>query len=130
MNHTIKRYSRNALYGFLAWLIPFIISFFFYTKEGKLTIDLHLFKSIMIVVGCASAAYLLISYFKKIEAEYLNEGIRVGVVWLVVNILLDLLILVPMSGMFIADYFAQIGLRYLAIPAMSVSVGTALSNKK
>ncbi len=28
------------------------------------------------------------------------------------------------------DYFTQIGIRYLAIPAMSISVGTALENKK
>jgi hypothetical protein len=35
-----------------------------------------------------------------------------------------------MSGMSIADYFAQIGIRYLAIPAISIAVGTALENKK
>jgi len=32
--------------------------------------------------------------------------------------------------MSIADYFAQIGLRYLVIPAMSITVGAALENKK
>jgi hypothetical protein len=35
-----------------------------------------------------------------------------------------------MSGISIADYFIQIGIRYLAIPAMSVAVGTTLENKK
>ena len=30
----------------------------------------------------------------------------------------------------IPDYFAQIGLRYLAIPAMCIAVGTALKNKE
>jgi hypothetical protein len=46
------------------------------------------------------------------------------------KIMLDLLVLLPMSGMPILDYFAQIGLRYLVIPAMSITVGTALANKK
>ena len=84
----------------------------------------------MIAIGSVSAAYLLISYFKKIESDYFQEGIIVGTVWFCENILLDLLILIPMSGMTIPDYFAQIGIRYLAIPAMCIAVGTAVANKK
>jgi uncharacterized membrane protein YpjA len=106
------------------------VSFFFYTREGKLTIDIFLFKTIMIVVGSITGAFLLVSYFKKITVDYLKEGIIVGVVWFGINILLDLLVLIPMSGMSISNYFTQIGLRYLVIPAMSIAVGTTLANKK
>lgn len=56
----MKKYPKNILYGFFAWLIPFVASFFFYTREGELTIDIFLFKSIMIVVGSFSAAFLLV----------------------------------------------------------------------
>ncbi len=126
----MNKYVRNVLYGFLAWLIPFVASFFFYSREGKLTIDIFLFKSIMIVIGSFSAAILLISYFKNIKNDYLKEGIIVGLVWFGINIVLDLLILIPMSGMSIMGYFMQIGLSYLAIPAMSIAVGTSLENKK
>ena len=126
----MNKYVRNVLYGFLAWLIPFVASIFFYSSEGKLTIDIFLFKSIMIVVGSFSAAILLISYFRNINVDYLKEGIIVGLMWFGINIVLDLLILIPMSGMSIMDYFMQIGLRYLAIPAMSVAVGASLENKK
>jgi len=125
-----NKYIRNLLFGLLAWLIPFLASFLFYTKEGKLTIDILFFKSIMLVVGSISAAFLLIFYFKKIDTGYFKEGIIVGVFWFVLNILLDLLVLVPMSGMSVPNYLMQIGLGYLAIPAMSVTVGTALANKK
>src|SRR5512136_869481 len=104
-----KKYLKNVLYGFLAWLIPFLASLFFYSKEG-LTIDIFLFKSIMIVVGSISAAILLVLYFKEIRGAYLKEGIIVGVVWFGINILLDLLILIPISGMSIADYFPRIGI--------------------
>jgi hypothetical protein len=130
MNASPKKYLKNTLYGFLAWLIPFVASFFFYTREGKLTIDVFLFKSIMIVVGSVSAAFLLVSYFKAINANHLREGVIVGLAWFSINIALDLLVLVPMSGMSVSDYFAQIGLRYLVIPAMSITVGAALENKK
>ena len=126
MNKTI----RNILYGFLAWLIPFVAAFFFYSKEGGLVIDIFLFKSIMIVVGAISGAFLLVSYFKRIHANYLMEGIVVGFTWFAINILLDLLVLVPMSEMSRADYFAQIGLRYLVILVMSIMVGAVLANKK
>ncbi len=126
----MKKYLKNVLYGFLAWLIPFIASFLFYSREGGLTIDVFLFKSIMIIVGSISAAFLLISYFKRVDADYLKEGIMVGVIWFGINILLDLMVLIPMSGMLITDYFTQIGLRYLVIPAMSITVGATLANRK
>ena len=121
---------RNILYGFLAWLIPFVTAFFFYSQDGGLVIDIFLFKSIMIVVGAISGAFLLISYFKKISNSYLREGIIVGLTWFSINIILDLLVLIPMSGMSVADYFTQIGLRYLVMPVMSIMVGAALANKK
>ena len=127
--HT-KTHLKKVLYGILSWLIPFVSSFFFYTREGQLTIDVFLFKSIMIIVGSVSAAFLLVSYFKKITAHHLREGIVVGLTWFGINIALDLLVLIPMSGMTVSDYFARIGLRYVAIPAMSVAVGAALANVK
>jgi uncharacterized membrane protein YpjA len=125
MNKTL----RSVLYGFLAWLIPFVSAFFFYSKEGGLTIDIFLFKTIMIVVGAIVGAFLLVSYFKRINANYLMEGIIVGIVWFVINILLDILVLLPMTEMALPDYFAEIGLRYLVIPVMSIMVGAALENK-
>ncbi|WP_292463614.1 hypothetical protein [Methanolobus sp.] len=125
-----NKYLKNLGYGFLSWLIPFLTSFLFYTREGKLTIDIFLFKSIMIVVGSTTAAFLLISYFRNIGADYLKEGIILGLAWFSINILLDLVVLVPMSGMSLGNYFAQIGLRYMVIPAMCITIGATLKNKK
>ena len=126
----MKKQLRNILYGFIAWLIPFAASFFFYTREGKLTIDIFLFKTIMIIVGSITGSILLIFYFRKIETDFFKEGIAVGAVWFSLNILLDLAVLIPMSGMSLPVYFTQIGLRYLVMPAMSMAVGTALADKK
>ena len=125
MNKTL----RNILYGILAWLIPFVSAFFFYSKEGGLIIDIFFFKTIMIVVGSIVGAFLLVSYFKRISANYLMEGIILGITWFIINVVLDMLILIPMSGMALPDYFAQIGLRYLVMPVMSIMVGAALENK-
>lgn len=126
----MKKHFKNLLFGFLSWLIPFIASIFFYTKEGTLTVDVFLFKSIMIVVGSISAAILMVLYFKKINKDYLKEGIVIGLGWFAINIILDLLVLLPMSGMSVPDYFAQIGIRYLVIPVMGIMIGKVLINKK
>ncbi|MDO8897966.1 MAG: hypothetical protein Q7V19_09980 [Bacteroidales bacterium] len=126
----MNKHFRNLLYGFLAWLIPFVASIFFYTEEGGLRIDIFFFKTIMIIVGSISGAVLLISYFKRINKGYLKEGIYVGFTWFVINILLDLLVLIPMARMAISDYFLQIGLRYLVMPIMSIMIGAALEIKK
>lgn len=47
----MKKYLIIALYGFLTWLVPFVVSFFFYTQDGVLIIEEALFKSIMVVTG-------------------------------------------------------------------------------
>jgi hypothetical protein len=126
----MKKYFKIVLYGFLAWLVPFVSAFFFYTRDGKLNIDIFLFKTIMIIVGSFTGAILLVSYFKKVNENYLTEGVLIGVIWFCINILLDLVVLLPMSKMPIPEYFAQIGLRYLVMPAMSIAVGTALAQQK
>ncbi len=124
MNKTLK----IALFGFLTWLIPFVVSFFFYSKEGQPLIDIFLFKSIMIVVGSLTAASLLVLYFRGLKKDYLKEGVIVGLAWFAINIIMDLAVLVPMSGMSIGSYFAQIGLRYIIIPTMSTAMGYVADN--
>lgn len=126
----MNKYLKIVLFGFVAWLIPFVASFLFYTSEGTLTVDVRFFKSAMFVIGTATAAVLLVSYFKKVEADYLKEGVRVGLIWFIVNIGLDVLVLVPMAKISLADYFTLIGFGYLAIPIMCTMVGAALANKK
>ncbi len=126
----MKQYLKLVLFGFLAWLIPFIISIFFYDKTGHLVIgDIFLFKSVMIVTGATTGAVLLVLYFNKVHERYLYHGILTGIVWLAINWGLDLIILVPMAKLSLYDYFAQIGLRYLAIPAMCIMAGYLLEKK-
>jgi hypothetical protein len=130
MEKTTKIHFKAVLFGILAWLIPFLLSFFFYSRDGGLLIDIFFFKTIMIVVGSIVAAFLLVLYFKKIEKNYFKEGVYVGIVWFFLNVVLDLIILIPMSGMFLDAYFTQIGLRYLVMPVMTIMIGAVLDNKK
>ncbi|CAF30075.1 hypothetical protein [Methanococcus maripaludis] len=122
-------YLKCGFFGLLTWLVPFFLSFLFYSESEGLLIDIFLFKSIMIVVSGLIGVSLLIIYFKDIKKDYLIEGIFVGVSWLIINLILDILILIPMSGMTCLTYFSQIGLRYLIIPTISISMGLLLKLK-
>uniref|UniRef100_A9A707 Uncharacterized protein n=1 Tax=Methanococcus maripaludis (strain C6 / ATCC BAA-1332) TaxID=444158 RepID=A9A707_METM6 len=123
------KYLKCGFFGLLTWLVPFLLSFLFYSESEGLLINIFLFKSIMIVVSGLVGVSLLVLYFKDIKKDYLIEGIFVGVSWLIINLILDILILIPMSGMAYLDYFSQIGLRYLIIPTISIAMGVLLKLK-
>ncbi|MBP1928103.1 hypothetical protein J2741_000650 [Methanolinea mesophila] len=124
MKHS--RYALLLFFGFLSWLIPFLVSIPFYSVQGTLLVDVFLFKSIMIVVGSVVGTLLMVWLFLRIREGYLMEGILIGFTWPVINWVMDGLILLPMSGMDVSAYFAQIGIRYLVIPVISVSMGYVL----
>lgn len=120
--------KRLLLYGFLSWLVPFLVSIPFYSRGGELSIDIFLFKSIMIITGSLISAFLFISYFKLVASSYLWHGVQIGVIWFLMNLLLDFVVLLPMSGMPLGTYMTQIGMRYLVIPITSITIGKVLQN--
>jgi hypothetical protein len=116
------------VFGLLSWLVPFAVSVLLYSPAGEPLYDIFLVKSILIVVGGTTGALLLVVYFRQVTEKYLLEGVVAGSVWLLINWALDLVVLLPMSGMSIADYFAQIGLRYLLIPVIAIAIGAAAAD--
>ena len=120
---------KNILLGFLSWLIPFAISFLFYKPGGELIVPYSTFKSTIMVVGTISGCYLLFRYFKLVDSNFIKNGVVVGLSWLSINIVLDALILIPMMKTTFADYFMSIGLGYIAIPTISITMGYLLNAK-
>lgn len=120
---------RLLVSGVLIWLIPFVVSFAFFDRSGKPIIDYDLFKSIMIVVSSVVGGYAIIRYFKVIAENFTKEAWIAGMAWLAVNLVLDLIVLVPYTKMPYADYFNSIGVRYLQIPAICVAAGILLERK-
>ncbi|MBM9548256.1 hypothetical protein JWG40_14605 [Leptospira sp. 201903074] len=125
----MKAIKWNLGYGFLSWFVPFFISIFFFSKDGGLQIDLFLFKTIMIVVGSLSACFLLYRYFLLVDSRFLKEGLIIGISWISINWLLDILVLIPMSKMPIHVYFIQIGFRYLSLLFFAITMGAILERK-
>jgi Na+/proline symporter len=127
----MKYISKLVGYGFLTWLVPFVVSFaFFDVKTQELVISEVFFKTIMVVTGALVGTVLLVMYFRKVEKRFLWQGFLVGVVWLLINWGLDLLMV--WRGFFdmgYVQYFEEIGLRYLSILIYSVGVGYVLQVK-
>jgi hypothetical protein len=122
MKNTLKLIG----FGIITWIIPLIISLPLYTKDGVLTIDNGLFKSLMIVIGTLTGVIFLNLFFKKISNNYVKRGIEIGIIRLVINLGLDILTLVMMNDMPLSDYTMQVGLRYLSIPITSIGMGYLL----
>jgi len=125
MNKIVKL----LLLGLMTWVVPFIAAFFFFDETGQIAVDMYLFKTMMLLIGGVTGALAIIIYFKKVQSGFLNQGIIVGIAWFALNFILDLLVLLPMSGMSFGDYLVQIGLRYLMIPIMSIMAGVLLDRK-
>jgi uncharacterized membrane protein YpjA len=75
-----------------------------------------------------STAVLAVAYFRKLTANYLAQGARIGTTWAVANWILDGLMFSsgPMK-MSLNQYVADIGIAYLAIPVITVGLGMAAS---
>jgi hypothetical protein len=125
----MKKILKIIGFGIITWLIPFIASFFLYSRTGTPIVNVFLVKTMMIVLGAFAGVLLLVIYFKGIEKNYLREGIMVGFTWLIINWLLDFVILLPIAKVNMAIYFSQTGLRYLMIPIISIGMGYILDAK-
>lgn len=110
-----------VLYGFLVWLIPFIIAFIIFPIREH---DRPLFESIMPVTVTFCAALLSVLYLRKVDRSFLKEGILLGLIWFLISVLIDLPMFSagPMKMSF-GDYWKDIGLTYMIIPIVTVASG-------
>ena len=120
---------RLIILGFVTWLVPFLVSFGFYDRAGNLNVAYGLFKSAMVVVSAITGMCMLSYHLRFVKNSFVREGFITGISWLLINYILDLIVLVPMSGMSIGQYFLTIGLGYLQIPVICISVGIILQRK-
>ena len=113
---------RIGLAGVASWLAPFLASIPFFDHGGSLVIERTLFKSLMVVIGGASGAGLLVWAFRGLRPT-LASGLLLGAWWMLINLVLDAAVLLPMSGMPAGLYLSDIGLRYLMLPIMAAGMG-------
>jgi hypothetical protein len=125
----MNKYLKIGGFGFLIWLIPFLVSFLIFPLREDNRV---LFESIMPVVLTIVVIKLTIFYYIKLEKDFLREGITLGVIWFVISIIIDLIMFIPESEwhMSFSDYMMDIGLTYLIILIIPIGLGYLLEKRK
>lgn len=140
MNKNVKFF----LFGVLSW-IPSYLLFLFFQSRGLTVyvflykslpasispLDIVVYKTLSMLLMAAVGGVLLVLYFRSLSGNQFREGVRVGVIWLVINVLLDMMFLIPKSGISFESFFTGIylpafGLGYLLLPVMSITMAYAL----
>lgn len=119
----MKDLFKKLKYGFMIWIIPFVVSFFIWDVEANApSVSGEIFSAIMFLalsIGFAIAAYKTFGKQKKVGPK---EGLRVGLIWFIELLILDLIVLVGVFGMAMADYYIMF-LSYLSIAVLATAVG-------
>ncbi len=123
----MKSTKRALLYGFLLWLIPFIVAFLVFPFRES---ERPLFETIMAVTVTVAVVMLSVLYFGKMEGGFLKEAVRIGILWFFISIVIDLLMFMwgPMKMTFL-NYMYDIGFTYLIYPTVTVGFGYLLQRK-
>ena len=120
----MRSWRRALGLGFMAWLIPFLVSFLVFPFRESAR---PLFESVMAVTVAATAIILGLRYLRRVEGGLVREGLLAGVIWLAICILIDaplMLVAGPMKMTF-GEYMADIGLTYVMIPVVTTGLAAA-----
>jgi hypothetical protein len=115
--------GRAVLFGFLVWLIPFVIAFAISPlKESWWS----LFESIMPVTLSIVVIVLAVACFRQVSSSFIRAGMLLGCLWFLMSVVIDLpLMLNPPMSMTFVEYAADIGLTYLMIPIITSGIAAA-----
>ena len=90
----MNKYVKLVGFGFLIWLVPFLVSFVIFPLRSS---NRPLFESIMPVILVIIVMTISVLFFKKIEKESLKEGVIAGVLWLGLSLVIDLMLFLPVQ---------------------------------
>lgn len=114
--------KKAILYGFLTWLILFIIAFVAFIVHES---NRPLFESIMAVACTTVAMVFTLMYFRNVRSDFVKEGLYLGLTFFIINILIDIPLFLfggPMMTTF-GGYMSDIGITYLLFFAVTIGVG-------
>jgi hypothetical protein len=117
---------RFLLISFLLWLVPFVCSFPFFTRQGTLTINFWLFKGLMTLVLVVCAFVLFRWFYGSTPLPDGNWPLYalVGLGAVLINIGLDTQTVMRFTAISWGQYAAQVGSIYLlVIVGMSIYQG-------
>lgn len=121
--------------GFLIWVIPAAIDFFFYPILYP-SLEMLLDTALIAVLFLLTTLFT-VRYFKSVEINFLFEGITVGALWFLIAIAMGLLtaFVFPSSFQRIGTevtpmtFFMSVGIFFLLVPVITIAFGYILGQK-
>jgi hypothetical protein len=110
---------RATIYGLLIWLIAFAIAIPVYSPTDQ-----------TLMHGVENLAFPILlmvfffDYMRRVAlASYTRESVTLGVLWMVIQIVIDVAILLILFKSDARDWFFQVALSYLSMPPTFWLVG-------
>ncbi len=114
-------------YGLLVWLIPSLITVIL----GSFLAAMNIFEIVSAVAIAVTVMVFSYLYFKGIIEDFIKEGILIGIIWLVISIVLDIiLVMLGVSELSLNTYMMYVAPLYLIIPAITIGLGLYMNQKK
>lgn len=114
------------LISFLIWVIPFVSSFPFFSRDGKLTVSFWVFKLVMVVV-LTLCSFFLFRWFYSVNPQAaggITSLFLFGFGAALISILFDVFTVIPLNKMPVPQYAIQVASFYLLIVIISLVTGT------
>jgi hypothetical protein len=110
-------FLRFLVVSFLIWLIPFVSSFFFFGRDGSLTINFWLFKGIMALVLFVCSVVLFRWWYGTASLptrSWWFAGL-IGLGTVAINIVLDTQTVMRLTNIAPGQYFIEVAALYLLV---------------
>jgi len=121
--------GKAVLYGVGVWAIPFAVAFVIFPLRQSAR---PLFESLMPIAIAGAVVGFAVPYFRRVRAVFVGEGLRVGLLWVLICMAIDAPLMLfggPMK-MTIGQYMADIGVAYLMIPVITLGIGAAVAQSR
>ena len=121
--------GKALLFGFLVWLVTFAVAFAISPIRET---SRPLFESIMPVAIAIIVVPLGVVYFRRIRRRLMREGLRLGLLWVLMCVAIDapLMLLGWPMYMTVPEYLADIGVTYLMIPVITIGIAAARAQRR
>lgn len=106
-------------FGLIVWVIPTIITLLASYFGGPYLFDV--ISAVSITISVIVFAYI---YFRDITTHFIREGVTIGIVWVIISLVLDVvLIFLNINKVSLMEYAVYIAPLYIIIPAITIGLG-------
>ena len=113
-------------YGLLVWLIPSLITVIF----GSFSAAMNIFEIVSAVAIAVTVIVFSYLYLKGITENFIKESVLIGISWLIISIVLDIImVMLGISELSLTNYAMYVAPLYIIIPAITIGLGLYLNQK-